>query len=221
MVTVSHIVKKLVDNKRYLQEALSRGIVSYNSVAKKLKPEVEEELGKEVKHSAIVMALRRYEEKLRKTVEEPAFNYFIETIMKTNICCVVIGETPTLLPKLSVLYHSIDFKRGGILNIIQGNYEVGVVTNERYKEKLLDLLRLEKVLNVIEGLVSISLTFSKDFLFTPGVLYNVLRFVAWENINVIDLILTPKELSLIVDKKDAMRCYKVLEKLVKKQEAGK
>lgn len=36
MVTISHIVCKLADEKTYLQEAIGKGIVSYGSVEKKL-----------------------------------------------------------------------------------------------------------------------------------------------------------------------------------------
>lgn len=60
MITVSHIVNKLVDEKIYLQKAIGKGIASYGSVAKKLEPEIEKELKKEVAHYAIVAALRRY-----------------------------------------------------------------------------------------------------------------------------------------------------------------
>ena len=58
--------------------------------------------------------------------------------------------------------------------------------------------------------------YSKDFTFTPGVIYNVSRFLAWENINIVNILQTQTELSLVVSKKDAMKCYKTLEKLVKK-----
>ena len=218
MVTVSHVVQKLIDEKVFVREGLAQGIISYTSLAEKIKPEVEEELGKKVKLSAIVMALRRYEEKLKKSFRESSFNYFLETILKTDICYIVVNESVTLSPKLLTLYHIIDFKKGGILNIVQGNYEVVVITNQRYKKKVIDLLKTEKILTVVDNLVSISLTYSKDFLFTPGVMYNILRFVAGENINIIDIILTPTELSLIIEKKDAMKCYKVLEKLTKKSE---
>jgi len=218
MVTVSHVVEKLMENKLYLQETMHQGVISCNSLATKFKTEIEDELGKEVKHSAIVMALRRYEEKLSKSIREPSFDYFIETIMKTNITYIVLRETPSLLPKLSTLYHVIDFKKGGILNIIQGNNEVGVITNERYKEKLLDLLKMESVYIKVDNLVSISLMYSKDFTFTPGVVYNVSRFIAWENINIINILHTPTELSLVVNEADAMKCYRILQKLVKKQE---
>ena len=64
MVTVSHIVNKLVSERIYLHEALSKGIASYGSVAKHLKPIIEDELDREIEHTAIVTALRRYADKI-------------------------------------------------------------------------------------------------------------------------------------------------------------
>ena len=59
MVTVSHVVQKIINNRVFVLEAMSKGIISYGSLAKQLKPEIEEELGKEIKLHAVVMALRR------------------------------------------------------------------------------------------------------------------------------------------------------------------
>jgi hypothetical protein len=192
-----------------MQEAINQKIVSYNKLAKILKLEIEEELGKNVKHSAIVMALRRSSEKIEKTISKPKFSYSIETI-KTDIFYLVLEDSPDLYNKLATLYPIINYKKGGLLNVVQGNYEVAVVTNSKYKEKVLDILFDENILETIDDLVSISLTYSKDFLFTPGILYDVSRFLAWENINAIDVILTKTEFSLIVNKNDLMRCYKIL-----------
>ncbi len=209
MVTISQAVKEILDQRVFLREVIDRNIASYNLLAKHITPEIESKVDKSVKHSAIVMALRRQSEKIKQTTKKPTFSYFIETI-KTDICYVVFEESPTLLKKIHSLYPTINFKKGGVLNIIQGNFEVSIITNAKYKEDLLDLLYEEKILDEVNDLVSISLTFSNNFLFTPGVLYDVLRFVAWENINVIDIILTLTEISLIIDKKDLMRCYRTV-----------
>lgn len=217
MVTVSHVVKKLLDNKKFLQESIHQGVISYPSLAKKLKTEIEEELGEEVKLSAIVMALRRYEDKI-KTIGIQEFHYFSEIGMRTNFCYIVAYESPSLLPKILTLYHIIDFKKGGFLNISHGLYQVGIVTNEKYKEKLLDLLKLEDIVHEISDVVIISLTYSKDFTFTPGVLYDVVRFLTWENINLLNVLHTPMSLFILVSKKDATRCYHILSELMKKPE---
>lgn len=209
MTTISHVIQDVLKRHVLMQEAINHGIVSFNKLAAILKPEVEEELGKPVKHSAVVMALRRSAENIKKFTSQPTFSYSIETI-KTDIFYIALEESPSLLSKLEKLYSIIDFKKGGLLNVIQGNYEVAIITNLKYKERVLDILYEEKVLETVDDLVSISLTYSKNFLFTPGILYDVSRFMAWESINVIDIILTKTELSLIVDKKDLHRCYKTL-----------
>jgi hypothetical protein len=221
MVTVSKAVKDILRKQVFLQEAINRDIVSYNSLAKHLRPEVEEEVGKTVKHSAVVMALRRYAEKLEKKKEQISFNYFRETLLKSDICYIAFEESSTTLNKVQELYNEIDIKRGGIFNIIQGNYETGVITNARYKKRFLELLGDEKIINIVDDLVVISLTYSKDFLFTPGVMYNVLRFLAWENINVINLTMTSKELNLVIQRDQAMQCYNILERLVKPYKSQK
>lgn len=217
MVTISGAVKDILGKRVFLQEAINRDIVSYNQLARHLRSDIEKELDKPVKHSAVVMALRRYAEKVEKKKEQIKFNYFRETILKTDICYIIIAESATSLGKVQNLYNEIEFKQGGMYNIVHGNYELGIITNQRYKDTLLELLKDEKVSKIVEDLAVISLTHTQNFMFTPGVIYNVLRFVAWENINILSIILTPQELSLVIPRTDAMKCYTTLERLVKPQ----
>ena len=209
MITISQAVKDILNRQIFLQEAINNEIISYNKLAKHLKPKIETELGKEVKTSAIIMALRRHAEKSNEVLRKPKFNYFIETI-KTDICYLVLEESPTLLTQIQRLYSIVDFKKGGILNTTQGNFEIGIITNKKYKDQLLEILENEKVLEILDDLVSISLTYSKEYVFIPGVLYDVIRLLAWENINIIGIVLTSTEMNIIIDKKDLMRCYDTL-----------
>lgn len=217
MVTISHVVQKLVNDRVFIQEPMSKGIISYGSLAEQLQPEIEEELGKEVKTHAIVMALRRYADQLIQKHKTISFDYSSEIILKTDICDIAVLRSPTLLNKLKQLYDIVDFEKGDILNIIHGRYEVSIVTNERYRERLLDFLKREKILNVEKDLVALTLTFSKDFLYTPGIIFNIVRNIAWENINIFEIVSTNTELTFIQNKKDVVKAYKALEKLVKEK----
>jgi len=216
MVTISHVVQKIINDKIFLLEPMSRGIIAYGSLAEQLKPEIEEELGKQVKNHAIVMALRRYKETLKTKHKDIVFDYSSEIILKTDMCDIAVLRSPSLLNKLKHLYDIIDFEKGDILNIIHGRHEVSVVTNERYRKKLIDLLKEEKILNAENNLVSLTLTYSKDFLYTPGIIFNVVRNIAWENINIYEIVSTNTELTFILNKKDGIKGYKVLERLVEK-----
>jgi len=216
MVTVSHVVQKIINNRVFVLEAMSKGIISYGSLAKQLKPEIEEELGKEIKLHAVVMALRRYSDSLKKEHKKITFDYSSEIILKTDICDISVLRSPLLFTKLKKIYDIVDFEKGDLLNLIHGKSEVSIVTNERYRAKLLDFLKDQKILNVEKDLVSLSLTYPKEFFNTPGVIFNVVRNIAWENINIFEIVSTNSELTFIISKKEAIKSYKALEKLVKR-----
>lgn len=214
---ISPIIKDMINKEVFLQEAISRGIVSYNKLAQYIKPEIEKKTGKKVKNSAISMALRRYSEKLDAKQNHVSFNYFSETLLKTDICYIIIEESRTALHKIQSIYNKMELKHGKIFNIVHANYEIGIITNQSSKEEIIDELEDEKIKRVVDDLVVISLTYSKDYLKTPGVIYNVSRFLTWENINIYSIWMTIQEFNILVSHEDTMRTYNILNKLVKTQ----
>lgn len=218
MVTASHLAKKAVSENSFLMEAMAKELISYGNLAEQLKPEIEKELGKKVKESAIVMALRRYQEELQsfdKNVKK--FKFRGELILKTNIIDFSVVKSQSLLNKIKNLYGMVDFQRGDTLNIILGNNEISIITNEKYREKLSDFLKGEKVLNREFGLVALSINFTgEDFFDTPGVIFTAVRKLAWENINIYEIVSTMTELTFILNNKNSMKAYNVLHGLFEK-----
>ena len=215
MVTVSHLVNKLVDEKIYLQEAIGKKIASYGSVAKKLKPEIEKELKKEVAHYAIVAALRRYSEKMDVKFRDIQFDANnSEVNLKTNIMDIDVLKTPSLFDKLKRIYDIIKFENGDILHIIYGRNSVSIITNERYKEEICRFLQYEKIINVDENLVALSFAIDKKLSTTAGVLFQIIRNFAWESINIIEIISIDLEILFVVTENDAIIGYKALQNLI-------
>ena len=218
MVTVSHIVKKIVSEQPFVEEFLGSGIISIANLAEHLLPRIEKELGKKAKQAAVVMALRRYSEEIaghrRKT---KAFNYAGEIIIKSNICDFTVIKSNTLLAKLKTIHNLVNFERGDTLNVIVGNNQVSIIINEKYMQTLEKFLSGEKTLNKEKELVSLTIIFtSDDFLHTPGIVFDIVRRLAWENINIYEIVSTMTELTFILSKNDSMKAYEVLQKLVSK-----
>ena len=59
MVTIPSAVEKVIKKKPFLESALIEGIVNLSALSRKIKPEIEKELGKEVNDGAVIMALNR------------------------------------------------------------------------------------------------------------------------------------------------------------------
>ena len=218
MVTASHLVKKIVGENSFLMEAMGRELISYGNLAEQLKPEIEKELGRKIKEPAVIMALRRYAEELQgfdKKVRK--FKFEGEILMRTNIIDFNVVKSNNMLAKIKNLYSLIDFEKGEILNIILGNNEVSIITNEKCEKKLLNFLSGEKILNKEFDLVSLTVSFySKDFIQTPGVIFTAIRKLAWNNINIFEIVSTMTELTFILKKKDSIKAYNSLYELIEK-----
>ncbi len=218
MVTVAHIVKKIVNDRPLLAETLKEGIISYGALAEKLLPEIESELGKRPKRSAVIMALRRLEDTLR-VQHKKKHNIFSgsELIVKSGIADIVLSKSASLAKKIERLYAAVDFEKGGILNMIQGNNEFGIITNEKNVDRILSILGGEEVLLTERGLALIGLSMPREYLFVPGPIFEASRQLTMDNINIYEIVSTSTELIFIVGKKDAVRAYNSLERLTSRK----
>jgi len=214
MVTISHLVGKIISSRPILHDTIEQGIVSFGNLAEQLVPEIEGELNKRIKHSAVVMALRRYADNIKEKSVKPKFDYNSEIVMKTNLCDISVRKSPGLFAKLRKVYSIVNYEKGDVLNIIHGNYEVSIVSNMKHLEKIKKELKGEKILGVEQDLVSLSLNFTGDFLHTPGIISTAARKLNWENVNIYELVSTNSELTFIVSKKDSAKGYSALQRLV-------
>lgn len=217
MESVSSMVKRLLNQKPFLLEAFERGILSYGSLAEEFKPIVEQSLNKEVKESAIVMALRRYADDVQRKAPSIRENRLsCEIVMKTNICDFNMRKTENLLPRLRDLYGIVNLGRGDFLNVTIGSDEISIAVSDKYEREVRDFLGDQENLDFRDGLVSLTLIFSGDFLHTPGVVFQALRKLAWENINVYEIISTMTELTVVIERNDSTRGYEALQEFIER-----
>ena len=216
MATISHVVKKSLDSKPTLQESMIEGVINFSNLADRLQSEIEADLGKECNRSAIIMALRRYSEQLQsKTLVKKPFKVYPEITMRSDICDICLVKTPSAMDKIKDIYRRVDSDKGETINVIQGNYEITIVISQKYLGQLKQKLRSEKILNIEKDLVSLTLSLTKEFLHTPGILSFLTRKLAWSNINIVENISTMTELIFIISEKDAVRAYNTFQEMIK------
>ena len=122
-----------------------------------------------------------------------------------------LTKSGTLPAKLEKLYKIVDFAKGDVLNLIQGYNEVGIITNEKNLGKIMKAIEFEVILFTETGLVLIALTMSREHLYTPGIIYQPVRKLFLDNVNIYEIIFT--ELIFIINGKDAVRAYNSLQEL--------
>jgi aspartokinase len=133
--------------------------------------------------------------------------------MKTNIFDLNLVRRDTFIAKLASLYSQVSVEKGDFLNITLGSHEVSIAVSEKYRDLVSELAEGEEVLNQMDDLVALSLVFTGEFLQTPGVVYEAVRRLAWEQINVIEIVSTMNELTFVIKREDSMRAFDVLQGL--------
>lgn len=222
MVTIAHLVEKIVEQKPFLEEALARGLINYAALAEMLKPEIELELKKQVKHSAIMMALRRLSDKLEKSFIHQAQVRFKETdiTIKSDLFEITVLKSPSIINNIKKLYGLIDFPKGDFLTITYGIYEIMFISNKRYKHQILKCLQGEKVIKIIDQLSSLTIKIPLDAVEQVGLFYVVTKALNWVNINIIEIVSTLTEMTFILKENDISKAFNTLKKLIEGQETS-
>ncbi len=212
MESVSNSVKRIIDRTPFLYEMLIQGILSYSNYATSIHSIVEKLHGKPVKTSAIIMAVRRYGEELKqKDLEQKSSPLQYEIVMKTNIYDINLTRSSSVLEKMKDLFMLADPLSGDFLNISVGSHEISLSISEKYLPQSLSILKGETILHQEGDLVALSLVFTGDFMSTPGIVYEAVRKLAWEEINVNEIISTMNELTFVIRRADSMNAFSVLQ----------
>ena len=213
MASVSSVVKDVINHSPFISEMLIQEVISFSNLAKSIKPRVEALYGQEVNSAAIVMAIRRYSDELKKSKEIPEHGRIeYELSMKSNIYDVNFIRNDEFIKKLPSLYDKIHLSSGDFFNVSVSSHEIGVSVSEKYKTIIDQFLSQEEIVARMDNLVALTIVFNDGkFLATPGVMYLATRMLAWENINVFEIVSTMNVLTFIVSKEDGLRAYAALQ----------
>ena len=216
MVTVAHLVEKIIEQKPFLQESLSRGIVNNAALAEELRPQIEKELKKKVKFSAVNMAIRRLSEKLKETfIEKAKFDKNCDITIKSDLVEITLFNITDIQKYIKELYDTIDFEDGDFLTITQVLHEVMIITNKKYQKDITQLFPAKNIKKIIKNLCSLTIKVPINAFETVGLFYVSTRALSWENISIVDIVSTLTEMTFIINEEDTSRAFNILKKLIK------
>ena len=213
--SVASAVKTIINRSPFISEMLIQDVISFSNLAKSIQPKVESAYGRAVNTSAVVMAIRRYAEELKEAEKgERKGHIDYEIQMKTNIYDVNFSRDDSFISRLSELYGIVRPDQGDFLNITLGSHEITLAVSENHRTTVDELIRGQKIVHRYTDLVALTIVFHGDFLQTPGILYLAIRKLAWENINIIEIVSTMNVLTFVIRREDSLRAYEALEKFL-------
>lgn len=210
MVKIAEIVEELVRKSPFLMESLEEDLINVSALARKLQPEVETALGKPVKTGAIVMAVNRMPAG-KLTYEKRSLQSFFRKLSDLNVRTDLIDYTfrnsDTLPTCQARLLQNIENRPNLFYSVSRGVTETTILVTSSLEDQVAALFAEEKLLSKETELSAITLLLPIENRNLYGVYYYILKDLAWRGINLIELISTSNEFTIIVRNQDLDQAF--------------
>ncbi len=213
MITIPSTVEAVIKKKPFLESALIEGIVNLSALSRKIKPEIEAILGKEVNDGAIIMALNRLVPRL-ELVTQMKFKKVVENIgdiiVRSNLADYTFLNSKTLYRRQSELLEHIKTMSDVFCTFSQGISETTLVVSSSMIPIVDKVFEGESRLSRMNNLSSITVKLPAENSIYPGVYYYIFKELAWDNINISEVISTTNEFTVVVNDADIHRAFSIL-----------
>ncbi len=214
MITVPEATKQIIERSRYLVEAMSKDLINYSSLARYIKPELEKMLYKPVSEASIIMAIKRIAEEIKpKFAPLTIFTSTPEMIVRSNLVELNLSNSESLREKYKLLSEVYSEKSKYYFTLTEGVFETAIIVSNDLQQQVKAALANEKIVSEKNNLSAITIRLPKENIDTPGVYYFFLKSLAWDGINIVEIVSTPNEVSIILDDKDVNVAFGILKGL--------
>ncbi|MFC4738559.1 aspartate kinase [Flavobacterium ponti] len=216
MKTVSSFVEHYLKTKPFLLGSLSEGIINLTSLARIMMPEVEKQLGKDIKQGAVVMSLKRLTEELDFKINHrisKVIRNIGEITVRSSLNDYTYMLSDTLLSKQAELISTINLRKDVFYTSSRGVNEINIVLSDTMDSVMEELFKAEKQIQKINDLSSITIKLPHENVNVPGVYYYIFQRLAWEGIVLYEVISTSNEFTFLVSEQQVDIAFRVIKDL--------
>lgn len=220
MKTIASCVETIVLSQPFLEEGLAKEIINYSALADVLQNEVSLQLGKPIKTGAIMMALRRFKERLE--VSKPYYGLDAllaklgDITLRSNLSDFTYKNSNTLVDSQAAILTKIKDKNNIFYTFTRGILESNIIISSSERTSVLESFKIEDCIAVKENLSAISLTLPKSNTTVAGLYYQILKRLAWQNVPLYEVISTTNEFTIVVEDVYVDSAFSVIKNLNKK-----
>ncbi|WP_299260818.1 hypothetical protein [uncultured Aquimarina sp.] len=198
MKTITDCVHNILRHQPFLEDALSRDIINFSSLATDLLPQVEKEMRKPVKPGSIVMALRRYHPKRIKHSEN--LGNLGDIVVRSGITEYTFLNSNTILTSQSNLLNTVKDKTKTYFTYSSNFQESNILVSSSLKEIVENHFKDETCISVADNLSSMSIALPDDSARSIGLYFYIFKLLAYEGIPVFEIISTSNYFTLFLEK---------------------
>jgi len=213
MNSIGKITEDLINRSPFLREAMTDDLINISALARKLKPEIESTIGKEVKEGAIIMAIKRMTPGLYHRLNlkiTKVMGDLGDFLVRSNLIDYTYENSDSIKAKQGELINEINKDNDSFFALCKGVTETTFIVNAQKKEVVERIFKNDKLKSNNNDLASVTVKLPKINTEIYGIYYYILKHLAWEGINIIEIVSTSNEFTVIVKQDDVDKAFKIL-----------
>jgi len=216
MSSISKITEDIINRSPFLREAMTENLINISALARKIIPEVEKVTDKEIKEGAIVMAIKRMtpgvyhklDVKIKKVIGGIG-----DFLVRSDLVDFTFENSDSLRECQSNLVKLVNNDKESFFALCKGITETTYILNTKYIDDVKRIFANEHRKGHTVDLSSITVKLPETNTETFGVYYYIMKHLAWDGINIEQVVSTANEFTVIVDSKDIDDAFKILMQL--------
>ena len=220
MITIPQAVESVIKVQPFISEALAEGLINISSLARKIKPDIDSILKKDAKHGAIVMALNRLTPQIDFNLNrgiDKLISMMSDIIVRSDLTDYSYKNSDTLVKCHTKVFESLSHYQNTFYTLVRGVHESNLVISSLHSNLVEEHFKDEELHLKKEDLSAITLKLHESNTQVPGFYYYILKAIAWEGINITEVISTSNEFTVLVNEEDVDRAFSSLKRLRKKK----
>jgi hypothetical protein len=213
MSSISKITGDIINQTPFLRELLSKNLINISALARKILPEIEQITGEKVKEGAVLMAIKRITFDSSPSIEDKireALSHLGDIMVRVGLTCYAFENSKTIKEKEIALYNLIHEDPACFINARIGLRQTTYIISSNKEDDLERIFMKDYLIKKVMLLASVSLTLPAIYNEVIGTTYYILKQLAWGGINIVEIVTTENELSIVVHEKDVDQAFKIL-----------
>lgn len=211
MANLTYEAWKIIEKDPTIQLGLERALINVRALARYIAKQLDPKI--EATEDAIISAIRRYPldntfknrfEQARKIVSQSTLSTRSHIV---NISLIKGKETQEKLPDL---FSIINFERGEILRIVQGEEAIKIIIDEKNLEKVSKIIEKESIIKIHKNLAELNMHLHPEAVNTPGIVLVLTTELMLNNVVIYEIMSCVPEMLIFVDERDLLKAYQVL-----------
>lgn len=201
-------VEKLIKKIPFVEEALGKGLINTSALARELLINLNEKIEDEevkVSEGAVVMAIKR----MKDTIQVEKDDYLKDVLglvgnigIRYHLCSYTFSNDQNITELTKLLENKSKSSADYFYTMSKGINETTMIVNDNFENEMAQFTKNIKIISKLKNLSAVTIKLPEINNQVRGLYYLFFREIAWKGINVLEVLSTTNEFTILVDESD-------------------